>query len=329
MKSRTRHLLAAAVLVTAGLARLPVEQALTGRLQRENLLSSRLDIGVRETIGQTSSAVALGGLRTLVASFIHIGTADEFSNMDARALAESYETIVQLAPRVRYYWDLGAWHMGNNAPSWVRNDSELPPLRRRAEWRAWIAKSHDFLERGARNNPNDPLLWAALGNLYSNPFTLPDDEKAEAAYARAIATGIDRPHIFRAHLMALARTGKDPERTRRLLDELLRERTNRVPTLLGLRFVLESRLSPPADPLAFAVELFGGEDRAYRNLGQYFFNSPLDRMPVDGIEAALRLMEKRRGIAPDSPESYIRQREDVLNREDSFFGPFPVSLDTR
>src|SRR5690606_19856753 len=199
------------------------------RFRREKLLSPPLEIGVRDKIGQTSSAVALGGLRTLVASLLHIGSAEEFSRMDEDGLADTFETIVQLAPRSRYYWEIGAWQMGTNAPSWVRNDSDLPPIRRRTEWRRWIEKSNDFMERGLRNNPDDALLWAVAGAHYANPFTLPDDGKAEAAFARSIELGIDRPHIHRAHLMALARTGRDPVAARERLDALLAERSNRVP----------------------------------------------------------------------------------------------------
>src|SRR5690606_6063341 len=102
--------------------------------------------------------------------------------------------------------------------SWVRNDSELPPIRRQTEWRRWIERGNDFLERGLRNNPDDAILWAVAGRHYVDPFTLPDPAKAEAAFARSIELGIERPHIHRAHLMARAAAGRDPEETRDRLE---------------------------------------------------------------------------------------------------------------
>lgn len=318
MTSRARHLLAVVVLLGAGFLRMPVEKALVERFRREHLLTPPLEIEVREKIGQTSSAVALGGLRTLVASLLHIGSMDEFSRLDADGLADIFETIVQLAPRSRYYWDVGAWHIRTNAPSWTRNDSELPPIRRQTEWRRWIERGNDFLERGLRNNPDDAILWAVAGRHYLDPFTIPDPAKAEAAFARSIELGIGRPHIHRAHLLAMAAAGRNPSETRDRLDALLVERTNRVPTLLALRFALESKLSPPADPMEYALGLFGDERRAYRVLSSYFLDSLDSRLPVDGIEPLLRRMEAAQGIPPENPESIIHQYEELLSRNDPF-----------
>ena len=88
---------------------------------------------------------------------------------------------------------------------------------------------------------------------------------------------------------------------------------NRVPTLLCLVYTLTTQLSPPADPVAFAVEIFGSEEKALRNLGAYFCHVK-DRLPQNGVETAIRLLEGRRGISPEDPRSFIRQREEALIR---------------
>ncbi|NJM36475.1 MAG: hypothetical protein HC845_00580 [Akkermansiaceae bacterium] len=62
----------AAALLLFGAARMPYEAALAKELRAARLTPQPLEIGTREKIGQTSSAVALGGLRTLVATFLSL-----------------------------------------------------------------------------------------------------------------------------------------------------------------------------------------------------------------------------------------------------------------
>ena len=108
MKSRRRPLFAAAaVLLVAGALRMPVEQAMTRDFREHGLLSRPLELGLREKIGQNSSAVALAGLRTLVATFTHLKVTECFSGQRWPELEKAMNTTVQLAPRRAYYWDLG------------------------------------------------------------------------------------------------------------------------------------------------------------------------------------------------------------------------------
>ncbi len=311
MKSRGRNLLALAIILAAGGLRLPVEEGLTADFRRQGLLSEPLDIGLREEIGQNSAAVALAGLRTLVATFAHLQATEAFSNQQWAEVEKDMETTVQLAPTGAYYWDMGAWHMAYSASSDRLHDERLPPLRAKAESVRWIEKGRDFLERGARNNPGDWRIQAALGNLLSDSFRIPDDAGAAEAYGKAIATGEAPPYVYRARLYAEARSGKHPEETLAEIRRLLEASGNRVPTLLCLVYTLTTQISPPADPVAFAVEIFGSEDKALRNLGLYF-NHVKDRLPQNGVETAVRLLEGRQGISPEDPRSFIRQREKAL-----------------
>ncbi|MDB6077278.1 MAG: hypothetical protein JWO82_1025, partial [Akkermansiaceae bacterium] len=79
MTSRTRHLLAIAILIGAGGLRLSWEQALTRKYEADGLLSPPLHMGVLEKIGVTCWAVRLGGLRSLVASFTYLKAYDQFA----------------------------------------------------------------------------------------------------------------------------------------------------------------------------------------------------------------------------------------------------------
>ena len=119
-------------------------------------------------------------------------------------------------------------------------------------------------------------------------------------------------------LQARARTGEAPAVLLPELQSLLQsDPGSAVPSMLALRYVLEARISPPEDPVARAVGIFGSEQRALRILGAYFTDY-LDRMPQTGVETAIRLLEGRAGIAPDSPKSHIRQREELSARKIGF-----------
>ncbi len=315
MKSRRRAILTAlAVLLGGGCLRLHLESAATADFRRGGLLSVPLDLDVREKIGQNSAVVALAGLRTLVASFASLRATEQFTNTEWPELEESVSTTVQLSPKTRYYWDIGGWHLAYNASGFYRNDPQLSRLRAESEARRWVEKGREFFERGVRNNPENWQIAAALGNLYSSPYHFPNDAKAVEAYSHALATGKATNRVRRNLLQARARNGEDPAVLQAELGELLREDPgSRVPTMLALQYVLESRLTPPEDPADRAAEIFGSESRALRILGAYFTDI-LDRMPQTGVETAIRLLERRAGIAPDSPKSYIRQRQELAAR---------------
>lgn len=309
MKSRLRPILTAlGVIVAAGAVRMPLEQSLTADFRKHRLLEEPLEIETKEKIGQNSLAIALAGVRTLVASFTALQVTEKFTKALWDEVDEHAETTVRLSPRSPYYWDIGAWHIGYNAASAYRSDHELPKLRAEAEARRWVERGREFFERGAKNNPQSWELWAALGNFCSNPAFFPDDAKAADAFARAEATGKAPESVKRFRLFAEARAGKeDPAKLLSEVREMLQTPRNRVPTMLGLYYALQAKVSPPADPVAAAVQIFGSEAKALRNLGEYFIYG--SRMPEDGVETAVRLLESRAGVPPDVEASYIYRRE--------------------
>ncbi len=312
MKSRLRPILTAlGVIVAAGALRLPVEQGLTADFRRRGLLEEPLEIGVKEKIGQNSMVVALAGLRTLVAAFTNLQTTEKFSKALWNELEDHAETTVRLSPRTPYYWDIGGWHIGYNAGSSYRSE---PGMANQAKARRWVEKGRNFFERGARNNPGDWRLWARLGSFASNSAFFPDDALAAEAYRRAEETGKAPLSVQRFRLMAEVRAGKDPEKTLAEVRELLEDPANRVPTLLCLRYALEARENPPEDPVAEVTAIFGSETKALRNLGAYFTNIH-SRMPMDGVETAIRLLERRAGISPEDPRSFIAERDMFLERD--------------
>lgn len=306
MSPRITGVVMAAGLLAAGALRMTWELPLARLLRGQELLPPRLDTGTRERIGQTSSAVALGGLRTLVATFLNLRAHTRFTEQRWGELALLFDTITDLAPRTRYYWETGSWHQAYNAASYHLNDSKLPPLRRREAWRSSIRAGRAFLERGIRNNPDDWRLHAALGFLLTDPNKVPAFGNADdcfAAAADAYHKAAEQPdalgYVRRSMLYALARVDGRQDEALALARALHAEGArNHTPTLLCLLLVLESRADPRLDTGSRAIELFGGERRAYDALCNHWRRAR-ERFPLDGVAAALRSLEARLGI----PES--------------------------
>jgi hypothetical protein len=302
MKNWQRNGILTVAILAFGAARMPFEVGLSKELKNAGLSPLPMDIGTRDKIGQTSSAVALGGLRTLVATFMNLRAFSFFENQKWDDVAETFETIVDLAPRTRYYWETGAWHSSYNAASYYQNDSTLPPLRRKAAWRAAIYRGRAFLERGIRNNPNDWSLYANLGFLLSDSNKFPAFRDPNAtfaaaadAYHRSAATGKALPYVKRAELFSLARVAGKETEALALCRSLYKDPINRVTTLLILLMVLEAHENPSMDCAKRAIELFGTPEIAYQSLTGHWRRSR-EHFPTDGVAEALESLEKSLAI---------------------------------
>jgi hypothetical protein len=297
--------LTAAVLVF-GAARLPFESGLSRELHAAGLFPPKMQIGTREKIGQTSSAVALGGLRTLVAMFLNLRAFTFFTEQRWSDVADTFDTIVDLAPRTKYYWETGSWHQAYNAASYYMNDSKLPPLRRNEAWRSSIVSGRKFLERGILNNPDEWSLYAGLGFLLSdsNKFSAFRDDDATftaaaEAYRKAAETGKALAYVRRAEFYSLARVKGREKDALTLARSLHAEgKQNHLPTLLALLFVLENFENPSLDPVPHAIRIFGTPKEAYDVLSGHWQRTR-EKFPVYGVAEALKALEELLKIPAD------------------------------
>lgn len=303
MKRWRRPLILVLVLLVAGAVRMPFEAALTRDLRAAGLLPAPLPVDIRDKIGQTGAAVALGGLRTLLATFLNLRAFTFFSERRWDDVASTFNTIVALAPRTTYYWETGAWHQAYNASAFYQYDSNLPPLRRHAAWRDSVVRGRAFLERGIRNNPGDPQLNAYLGSLLTDrnkfrAFRDADATFSAAAEAYRIAADAEGalPYLRRFQLYALARVPGREAEALALARTLYQTRSNRTPTLCCVMFALEIHASPDIkDPAGVALGIFDSPEDAYKTLAGYWLRAG-ERLPVHGVAAALQALEATLGI---------------------------------
>lgn len=312
----SKPLIVVAALLAAGVPRVWFEDGLSRELRDANLIVRPVSVSAREKIDQTSWAVALGGLRTLVATFLNLRAQEFFEETRWDELGDAYDTIVDFAPNTRDYWLTGAWHQTNNASSYYAHDSDLPPLRRKAEWRASIKRGREFLERGLRNNPGDWKLQAALGSSLADTYRLPNFSAAADAFGSAVANGSTLSSVRRNQFYALARASGREDEAKKLGRELYADRANRTPTLVSVLFALESQAKPVAPADERAIQLFGNEKAAYAALSHLWLR-PEDRYPVDGVADALAGLERRLAI-PSGDSVFWRKSNGSARSNDPF-----------
>jgi hypothetical protein len=293
------------VILVAGAVRLPFERQLTAELHKEKLLSPKLEIGTGEKLGQTFYAVSLGGLRTLIATFMNLRAFGHFQKQQWADVSDAYDLIVDLAPRTKYYWDTGAWHMSSNASSYYLYESELPPLRRKLLWKNYILAGRDFLERGIKNNPEHPLLHERLGQLLSDPYRIKAFGDPAAAYEAsyksymaAVNTGIARKFTKRAALYSLVRVPGREEESLKLLLEIKSELKALPPTALVMQYVLEYHRDPDQPIIELVDKVFLSRQMAYDTLARVWLRGA-DRLPLHGVALAIRLLELELGVAEE------------------------------
>ena len=240
-----------AALLLFGLARLPVEKSLDAAHRAAHLRTAKLDIELREQIGQLAYTAALGGFRSLVAAFLWIDAHTAWEQTAWGRMAGLFQSVTALQPRSLVYWDLASWHMAWNASIAARENPKEPSefLRRRAE-REYQELGRDFLERGIANNPDRYLLHERLGIMLRDKFADPCGA-ADAFDAAAEKPGAP-PYIKRLAAYELAACpGRESEAYEKLRAIYLLGPEERVPRVVTLINELEAKLEiPAADRLA-------------------------------------------------------------------------------
>jgi hypothetical protein len=239
--------LAIAALVLFGFARLPFEQQLDTDQRLASFRSAKLDLSLREQIGQMGFLAALSGFRSLVAAILWIDAHTAWENTEWGRMAAIFNTVTTLQPRSPIYWDMAGWHMGWNASAAAINDPEQPSeiLRHRAQSQ-YFELGRKFLDDGVKNNPDDPTLRLRLGDILRVKF----EDHCAAAKAYADAANLGAPPF--AARFAAYELAQCPERDREAYDLLLKlyhkGADERTPPLVRHIRELEEKLGiPPQD----------------------------------------------------------------------------------
>ena len=237
-----RLILVLGMVVAFGVMKLPAERALFRQHRQLHLGDVKLGLSLREQIGQLGFVAALSGLRAVVADVLFIQAHVAWERTEWGRLLVLFRQVTTLQPRMVLFWDMAAWHIAWNASVAALNDPGQPrqALRVKAQ-RECFALGKDFLERGIRNNPDQPKLYESLARLYKDKYN--DHAHASEFFAKAAALpgAPDYGKRFSAYELSYCegREREAYERLRQLYDEGEKER---LPTLIRRLKFLEDKL---------------------------------------------------------------------------------------
>ncbi len=288
MKNMLHTLLALAILVGGGLALLPASRALQRAELEAGLRLPPPDARATDTLGQQLTFFALGGLRSLSAEILTLDATTAWTEADWPRLAQRWKSITTLCPHRVNYWVRASRDMYVNAASALSRDKRLSERERVERSLHYLAEGERFLQEGIANNPTDPTLYARLGDMYSDVYRRPQYGKAVAAYREAIRLGASAHFFERQIFYNLCRIRGREQEAWELGRRLYETETQRVPSLLCLLFVLESRLGEqvPAAERLTPQQLVGTEAKARRQFSRFGRNSM--NVPPYGIAGWLR-----------------------------------------
>jgi hypothetical protein len=180
------YVLATVLLLGFGALRLPIETRLTAQDRASYFGTVKLNLALREKIGQLGFLAALSGFRTLVADLLWIEAYASWERVEYGNMNLLLNTVTTLAPRNVNFWDMSSWNMAFNASVAAMDNPKQPKLalRLRAQ-REYFMLGKDYAERGIENNPDAYVLHQSLANIYK--LKLNDHCAAAAEFAKAAA----------------------------------------------------------------------------------------------------------------------------------------------
>jgi hypothetical protein len=235
----------AAVLLIFGAVRLPIEVRLNNEYREAFFHGAKLNLSLRQQIGQLGFLAALGGFRALVADGLWIQAHIDWTRTEWGKMLFLFNNVTALQPRNLMFWEMSAWHMAYNASAYALDDTSQPRLALRLKHQhEYFLVGKGILERGIENNPDHYNLYEALGNILRDK--LQDHLGASIQFAKASKFPDSPTYEERFSAYELSYT---PGREREAYDELLRlykeGDKERLPTLCSRLNYLQETLNIP------------------------------------------------------------------------------------
>ena len=243
---KRQALLFAAILAFGGL-RLHFEHALAAEQRAAGLRSSRLDLSMREQLGQMGFVAALSGFRAIVADGFWIHAETAWERTDWARMKIDFDITTSLQPRCILFWEMASWHMSHNATvNALDNKKERETVRIRNA-REYLQIGEEYLLSGIANNPESAKLHELLASLYRDKFN--DHCRAAKYYAKAAKLPRPRQYVHRFAVYELAQCpGHEREAYEQLVALYKKGEQEHLPTLLKWLGILQDKLAvPPAE----------------------------------------------------------------------------------
>ncbi len=278
-------------LAAFGLAKLKFETSLSESMVAQKLIQPPIKRGTSLKLGQTGAAVALGGLRSLIASIWSLKAYNHFEELDWIKLEESYEIATTLQPQSTIYWKTAAWHLHTNASVYYNENADLSPMRRGQMRSKYIQKGSTLLETGITENPDDWILHLELARLWSDSYKKPNLPKSIRHYKDALACEslpqFERAKLKRFLFYTMTRSSEHSQEAYDMGLALYRKSPrNRTPNLTCCIFALQNALEITGQKALTESELFPDHASQLKWLQNYWDHRKND-YPMHGVRAAI------------------------------------------
>ena len=222
----------AAVLLVFGAVRLPIETRLNEEYRAAFFHGAKLNLGLRQQIGQLGFLAALGGFRALVADGLWIQAHIDWTRTEWGRMLFLFNNVTALQPRNIMFWEMSAWHMAYNASVAAIEDTRQPRVALRLKHQhEYFLIGKDLLERGiaeqSRTATTSTRAWAMFCATSSRIIAPPRSSSARprnsrmpptyeprfAAYELSYCPGHDREaynELLRLYQHGRERMASDP-----------------------------------------------------------------------------------------------------------------------
>jgi len=237
---------AVAIIALFGAAKFNFEQHLAEEHRAAYFHGAKLNLNMRQQIGQIGFLAALSGFRSVVADYLWVEAHIIWERVEWGRMALLFNNVTALEPRNVMFWDMSAWFMGYNASNFaIRNPKEPRLALRIKAQREYFKMAEDFLLRGIENNPDRYKLYEDLATLYKEKF---DDHYKAFEYYDKAAQFPDSPSYekrFAAYQLSYS-PGHEQEAYERLVKLYKTGENEWLPTLLERLNFLQEKLNVPS-----------------------------------------------------------------------------------
>ena len=284
------------VLLAFGASKFGFEDQLSKDMVEAKLIQPPLDKDTSLELGQTGAAVALGGLRSLVAAAWNLRAFLHFEELEWLKLEQSYKTITSLQPQTTHYWETGAWHLHSNASAYYNENTDLPAFRRRSLRKLYIQKGSNLLEEGVRQNPDNWRLHLALASVWNDRHKLPDYPTSVQHYENALACdslpNYRRSQVQRFTFYTMCNIPERYSDALALGSALFHEtEQNHLPSLVCSIFALQNELDIPVIARIPDDQLFPNKEKQLSWLKNYLKRQLRDT-PISGVKEQIDWLEQ-------------------------------------
>ncbi len=226
-----------------GLIRMPIESSLRRDLTEAEWLLEPPGFTAMEKLGQSTLMGTLGGLRSLVVSFLVLDSFTHFENARWDDLKRSLTLATYLEPDNESHWVSLVWHRGINAPASAERDFDMPELEKELRIKEYALDAIDIGKAGLNQLPESVELRKQLSEVYR--VKLEDNANAAEMYRQIIPLDGAPPYAERFYGYYLFDSAQYQKAYDQLIKLYWEGEKNHKPTLLSNIDTLQEALNIP------------------------------------------------------------------------------------